>query len=129
MRLVVPKTDWDSSDALIASKEAPRRAGQKAKDVTGIKVRIGVHAETPFILRRRPVVGNVKPQKFFSFHHHSTFSYLDGYQLPDAHVRRIAELNMKGLCMSEHGNIDSHTQFERAAKKIGVKAVFGCEVY
>lgn len=123
------KTDWDSKDKLVASKEAPRRAGQRAKEVTDIKVRIGVHADAPVILRRRPVVGNAKPQRFVSLHHHSTFSYLDGYQLPDAHVRRCTELNMGAMAMTEHGNIDSHTQFEKAAKKAGVKAIFGCEVY
>lgn len=122
----MPRTDWDTNPAEI---KEPRRSGQKAKEVTSIKTTIGVHADVPVILRKRPVVGNAKPQRFFSFHHHSTFSYLDGYCLPDAHVRRITELNMAGLAMTEHGNIDSHTQFERAAKKAGIKSVFGCEVY
>src|SRR5437764_13474698 len=110
------------------AKTTQKRQGQRAKEVTSIKVRVGEHAETPVVLRRRPTVTNAKPQKFVSLHHHSTFSYLDGYQLPEAHVRRITELNMGSMAMTEHGNIDSHTQFERAAKKQGVKAIFGCEI-
>lgn len=106
-----------------------KRAGQRAKDVTGIKTTIGAHHEVPIIMRKRPVVGNAKPQRFVSLHHHSTFSYLDGYCLPEAHVRRIVELNMGAMCLNEHGNIDSHTQFEKAAKKEGIKSIFGCEVY
>jgi DNA polymerase-3 subunit alpha len=57
------------------------------------------------------------------------FSYGDGYQLPEAHVRRMTELNMGTMALTEHGNIDSHTQFERAAVEAGVKPLFGCEIY
>jgi DNA polymerase-3 subunit alpha len=92
----------------------------------------GAHHEPPIIVRKRDKIeGNSKPQRFVSLHHHSTLalSYLDGYGLPAAHVRRVAELNMSGLAMTEHGNIDSHTQLERAALDTGVKPIFGCEVY
>lgn len=90
------------------------------------------HHEVPIVLRKQGVkrqVGNLKPMRFVSLHHHSTFSYLDGFQLPDAHVRRITELNMSALAMTEHGNISSHVKLERAALKEGVKPIFGCEIY
>lgn len=104
--------------------------GSKQEMLTGTKTRIGAHAhDPPLIIRKRPTVGNLKPQKFVSLHHHSTLSYLDGYGLPEAHVRRITELNMSALTMTEHGNIDSHTQLERAAVKEGVKPLFGVELY
>jgi len=54
---------------------------------------------------------------------------MDGYQLPEAHVRRATEINMSGLAMTEHGNIDSHVKFEAAAEKHNIKAIFGCEFY
>lgn len=73
---------------------------------------------------------NLKPMRFVSLHHHSTLgSYLDGYQLPEAHVRRATEINMGAMAMTEHGNIDSHVKFEKAAEEQGVKAIFGCEFY
>ncbi len=72
---------------------------------------------------------NLKPMRFVSLHHHSTFSFLDGYQLPEAHVRRAAELNMQALAMTEHGNIFSHVKLEKAAADTGVKPIYGCEVY
>lgn len=78
---------------------------------------------------RRKKNGNIKPQRFVSLHHHSTFSYLDGFQLPEAHVRRVAELNMSAMAMTEHGNISSHVKAEVAAKKLGVKMLYGCELY
>jgi len=69
--------------------------------------------------------------RFVSLHHHSTFSYLDGYQLPSAHVRRATELQMGAFALTEHGNIDSHVKFEEAIEKSGsgVKPIFGCEIY
>lgn len=72
----------------------------------------------------------LKPMTFVSLHHHSTLgSYLDGYQLPEAHVRRATEINMGAMAMTEHGNIDSHVKFEAAAEGTGVKPIFGCEFY
>jgi DNA polymerase-3 subunit alpha len=67
--------------------------------------------------------------RFVSLHHHSTYSFLDGFQLPEAHVRRITELNGSALAMTEHGNVMSHAKFEQSAKKAGVKPIFGIELY
>ena len=87
--------------------------------------------EIPLILRskKKRRVGNSKPMRFVSLHHHTTFSYLDGYQLPEAHVRRVAELNMNALAITEHGNVSSHVKLEKAALERGIKPIFGCEIY
>lgn len=70
-----------------------------------------------------------KEMVFCSLHHHSTFSFLDGYALPDAHAHRAAELGMTKLFLTEHGNVSSHVQLEQACDKYEIKAGFGCEVY
>lgn len=67
--------------------------------------------------------------EYVSVHHHSTFSYQDGYGLPDTHFKRAAELNMRALTLTEHGNVSSHVKAEQASKKYGVKALYGCELY
>lgn len=67
--------------------------------------------------------------KFISVHHHSTFSYLDGYGTPAQHVARAAELGMSALALTDHGNVSSHVQLEKAALKAGVKPLFGLEAY
>lgn len=72
---------------------------------------------------------NKKEMRYVSLHHHSTFSYQDGYALPEAHVRRCAELNMPALALTEHGNVSSHVPLEVAAQKHGVKPIYGCEIY
>jgi len=81
------------------------------------------------IRRRGSANGSLKPMRFVSLHHHTTLSYLDGYQMPEAHVRRAGEIGMGSLALTEHGNIDSHVKFELAAQKAGIKPLFGCEVY
>jgi DNA polymerase III subunit alpha len=67
--------------------------------------------------------------KGVSLHHHTTYSYGDGYGTPDQHVARAVELDMSALACTEHGNVSSHVKLERAADKAGIKALFGCELY
>jgi DNA polymerase-3 subunit alpha len=67
--------------------------------------------------------------KFVSLHHHSTYSFMDGFGSPAAHVERAAELGMGALALTEHGNVSSHVQLEKAANKAGIKPIFGLEAY
>jgi DNA polymerase III subunit alpha len=78
---------------------------------------------------RKKKNGTLKPMRFVSLHHHTTFSYLDGFELPEAHVRRATEINMGAIAFTEHGNISSHVKAEVAAQAAGVKPLFGCEIY
>lgn len=74
----------------------------------------------------------IRPDKemvFASLHHHSTFSFLDGYGLPEAHARRAAEMGMTHLALTEHGNVSSHVQLEQAADKYDISPIYGCELY
>ena len=66
---------------------------------------------------------------FASLHHHSTFSYLDGYGTPETHAERAAELGMTALALTEHGNVSSHVRLEQACENVGIKPIFGCELY
>ncbi len=64
-----------------------------------------------------------------SLHHHTTFSFQDGYGTPAQHVERAAELGMRALAVTEHGNASSHPALEKAALKAGIKPIFGLEAY
>lgn len=66
---------------------------------------------------------------YVSLHTHSTYSYMDGFGLPEAHVERVAELGMKAVALTEHGNVSSHVKLEQAAVKHGIKPIFGLEAY
>ena len=78
---------------------------------------------------RRASNGSNHPMRWVSLHHHSTFSYGDGFQLPEAHVRRAAELSMSSIALTEHGNMSSHVKLEQAAQDAGIKPIFGVELY
>lgn len=67
--------------------------------------------------------------KFSSLHHHTTFSFLDGYGTPAQHAKRAAELDMGAFALTEHGNVSSHVQHEQACHKEGIKPIFGVELY
>jgi DNA polymerase III subunit alpha len=69
--------------------------------------------------------------EFVNLHHlhHSTFSYGDGYGTPIQHVERAAALGYTAITATEHGGVSSHHQLEKAAKKAGIKPIFGVEGY
>lgn len=54
---------------------------------------------------------------------------MDGFESPEKHVKRCAELGMSAMALTEHGNVSSHPQLEKAAKKYGIKPIFGLEAY
>lgn len=67
--------------------------------------------------------------KFVSLHGHTSFSTGDGHGSPQEHVDRVKELGMKAMAITEHGSVSSHVQIEQAAKKAGIKPIFGVEAY
>jgi DNA polymerase III subunit alpha len=67
--------------------------------------------------------------KFVSLHHHTTFSFLDGFGTPAQHFERAAEYGMSALAITDHGNCSGWVQAEKASLKTGVKPIFGLEAY
>lgn len=67
--------------------------------------------------------------EFVNLHHHSTFSFGDGFGSPKQHVTRAVELGYSAIALTEHGNVSSHFQMEKAAIEAGIKPVFGLEAY
>ena len=67
--------------------------------------------------------------KYVSLHHHTTFSYLDGYGTPEQHIARTAEMGMWAQAVTEHGNVTSHVKHDKAARAAGIKPIFGVEAY
>lgn len=67
--------------------------------------------------------------KYVSLHHHSTFSYQDGYGPVKDHVQRVAEIGMDAMALTEHGNVTSHVSLEKEAREAGIKPIFGLETY
>lgn len=69
------------------------------------------------------------PEDFIHTHCHSHFSMLDGAASPEKLVQEAKRLGMRGLCLTEHGNMFSSIPFYEACKKEGIKPGIGVEGY
>lgn len=67
--------------------------------------------------------------KYVSLHHHTTFSFGDGFGLPKEHVEACANYGMTAQAVTEHGNCSSFVQHEKACNEFNIKAIFGLEGY
>jgi len=54
---------------------------------------------------------------------------LDGACDVDKLCRRVKELGMPAVAMTDHGNIFGAVHFVNAAKAAGIKPIIGCELY
>ncbi|HOC90987.1 MAG TPA: DNA polymerase III subunit alpha [bacterium] len=68
-------------------------------------------------------------EDFVHLHVHTEYSMLDGASRVSAIVDRAAELGMKSIAMTDHGNMFGAVKFIAAAKKKGIKPLLGCEIY
>jgi DNA polymerase-3 subunit alpha len=67
--------------------------------------------------------------QFVHLHLHTDYSMLDGACDVDKLCRRVKELGMPAVAMTDHGNIFGAVHFVNAAKAAGVKPIIGCELY
>jgi DNA polymerase-3 subunit alpha len=68
-------------------------------------------------------------QEFTHLHVHSQYSLLDGaIRLKDL-FPRLAELGMKSVALTDHGNMFGAVDFYKKAKAAGIKPIFGSETY
>jgi len=68
-------------------------------------------------------------KQFTHLHLHSHFSLLDGLIDPMALCKRIKELGMDSVAVTDHGNMYGLINFYQAAKKVGIKPILGLEAY
>lgn len=66
---------------------------------------------------------------FVHLHLHSEYSLLDGAVRIDQLIRRVKELGMPAVAITDHGVMHSAIKFYRQAKAEGIKPIIGCEVY
>lgn len=66
---------------------------------------------------------------FEQLHNHTDFSTLDGYAQVEEYAERCTQINMDYLCVTDHGMMGVIPRQIRACEKMGVKPIFGCELY
>jgi len=68
-------------------------------------------------------------QQFVHLHLHSEYSLLDGGNRIDKLVRRVKELGMTAVGITDHGNMHGAVAFYLACRDAGIKPILGVEAY
>ena len=66
---------------------------------------------------------------FVHLHLHSEYSLLDGGNRVDRLVKRVKELGMDAVAVTDHGNLHAAVSFYEAARREGIKPILGVEAY
>lgn len=67
--------------------------------------------------------------KFTHLHLHTQYSLLDGFVRIEKLVKRIKELGMDSIAITDHGAMFGVPIFYDYCRKEGIKPVIGCEIY
>jgi DNA polymerase-3 subunit alpha len=68
-------------------------------------------------------------KQFIHLHLHTTYSFLDGANEINDCIKRVKELGMTSVAITDHNHIGGWLDFRDACKKEGIKPIFGCEMY
>ncbi|HEY9528311.1 MAG TPA: DNA polymerase III subunit alpha, partial [Anaerolineales bacterium] len=66
---------------------------------------------------------------FAHLHVHTEYSMLDGFSNIKKLIKRVQELNMPAVAITDHGTMFGVIDFYKAAKDAGVKPIIGVEAY
>ncbi|MSR69961.1 MAG: DNA polymerase III subunit alpha [Phycisphaerales bacterium] len=67
--------------------------------------------------------------EFVHLHLHSEYSLLDGGNRLEALVKRVKQLGMTAVAVTDHGNLFGAMEFYELARKNGIKPILGIEAY
>ncbi|MEY4786208.1 MAG: polymerase alpha subunit, partial [Planctomycetota bacterium] len=67
--------------------------------------------------------------EFVHLHLHSEYSLLDGGNRIEALVKRVKQLGMSAVAVTDHGNLFGAMEFYETARKNGIKPILGIEAY
>lgn len=66
---------------------------------------------------------------FAHLHVHTEYSLLDGFSNIKKLIKRVKEMNMESIAITDHGTMFGVIDFYKAAKAEGVKPIIGLEAY
>jgi DNA polymerase-3 subunit alpha len=67
--------------------------------------------------------------EFVHLHLHSQYSLLDGTIKIDDLLRKVAELRMPAVAVTDHGGMMGTVDFYEKATRAGIRPILGCEIY
>ncbi|TYQ12977.1 UNVERIFIED_CONTAM: DNA polymerase-3 subunit alpha [Acetivibrio alkalicellulosi] len=78
---------------------------------------------------RSPLLRVILVQEFVHLHVHTEYSLLDGANRIKDLIKRIKELNMSSVAITDHGVMYGVVDFYKEAVENGIKPILGCEIY
>lgn len=67
--------------------------------------------------------------RFVHLHSHSQYSLLDGLtKIPDL-VKKVKDMGMDAIAITDHGSLYGAIEFYKACQEAGIKPIIGCEMY
>lgn len=81
------------------------------------------------ILPSKPLRTDEEPVKRVELHLHTKMSAMDGLGDIEKYIAVAHNMGMKAIGLTDHGVIQSFPAAESAAKKAGMKVLYGCEFY
>lgn len=69
------------------------------------------------------------PTDFAHLHCHSKYSALDGVSTIEEYAQECVNRKWPGMAITEHGHMGSVPDFYFKFRELGLKSIFGCEIY
>ena len=91
-----------------------------------------IHCPDPNPLRYDGLMSEPNPARksgFVHLHLHTEYSLLDGANRVKPLVKRVKELGMDAVAITDHGNLFGAIDFYSTCKKEGIKPILGIEAY
>lgn len=88
-----------------------------------------VNMENPYLKRMKEIANVLNLDNFVHLHLHTTYSFLDGFNRPEAAARKARELGMKAMAITDHNHLCGVIDFKKACDEEGVKPILGFEGY
>ncbi len=71
----------------------------------------------------------LRPSDYVHLHNHTHYSLLDGLTKVPKLTKRVKELGMKAVAITDHGTLSGAIEFYKSAKEEGIKPIIGTEQY
>lgn len=71
----------------------------------------------------------LKPSDYVHLHNHTQYSLLDGLTKVPALVKKIKQMGMKSVAITDHGTMSGIIEFYDASKELDIKPIIGMEAY
>lgn len=70
-----------------------------------------------------------KGKNFTHLHFHTSYSFLDGFNDPFEAAKRVKELGMSSVAITDHNHLGGCLDFQKACNNEGLQPILGAELY